>query len=233
MNINIICPTRNRPGNIIRLINSLLNTTCYFERIFLRIYVDSDDTLTPSLVDHIKATRKDINIIQVTGQNRIPITSMFNILAKDVPEDEIMFFCGDDITFDTVNWDLQIVDEFDKVKDKILLVYGDDGYQHEKLCTHFFLHKKWVTALGYVIPEIFPGDWADNYIMDVATRINRIKYLPELKTIHHHPITTNAPLDMVYVEKFNRDRQVNAPKIFNDSLSLRLSDANKLLKHIL
>ena len=41
--ISILCPTRGRPENVIRLIESIKETTTFIDQIELLFYVDNDD----------------------------------------------------------------------------------------------------------------------------------------------------------------------------------------------
>lgn len=230
--ITFICPTRNRPGNISRLVESVYNT-CYEDNagiIGFLFYVDIDDLVSELTLKKLQLKYGTARINYIVG-DRIIMCEMSNILARQVSEG-ILFFCGDDIVLESLNWDLDILNEFKTTKDKILLVYGDDGLMHERLATHFFIHTNWIKTLGYIVPPIFTGDWADNYVTDVATTLGRKVYLPNVKTTHYHPTIGKAQFDATYIEKYSRDVRSNPAKVFNDSKVIRDQDVSKLKEFI-
>ena len=224
--ITFICPTRGRIHNVSRLIESSTATYSGSTRLNFMFYMDDDDSKTIDLVKSISLSDPNITVTVTVGP-RIIMSEMSNILARK-SEKGILFFCGDDIVMESKDWDIKVRDEFRKVKDKILLVYGDDGLMHESLATHFFLHSNWVDTLGYMVPPIFTGDWVDNYVSTVATMLDRKIYLPEVKTTHYHPTAGKAAMDTVYLEKYNRDVKSNPQLTFFRSGSLRDSDVKKL-----
>jgi hypothetical protein len=228
--ITFLCPTRNRPQGLRRLIHSAVNHSSGYMPISFGFYIDEDDTISEEAINSIrKETFASIWFIR--GPRLHQLSEASNILAR-ATSDGIMFFCGDDVEVTTLNWDRYVYEEFSKYNDKILLVYGDDGIQHSKLATHFFIHKNWVDTLGHVLPPVFTGDWVDNWVTEVSTSLGRIKYLSDVKLPHHHCTVGKSPVDLTYIEKFNKDRLHNPAKVFEDTKSLRLNDITKLKQFI-
>jgi len=224
--ISFICPTRGRIHNVYRLIESSVATYSGNTSLNFMFYMDEDDIETIKLVKDLSVKDPNINIEVIVGE-RIIMCEMSNILARRSHEG-ILFFCGDDIVMESKDWDTVVKSEFDKVDDKILFLYGDDGLMHEKLATHFFIHKKWIEATGHCVPPIFTGDWADNYVNHVADMLGRKVYVEKLKTTHYHPTAGKAIMDEVYLEKYQRDIKSNPQMLFRESASLRESDVKKL-----
>lgn len=224
--ISIICPTRNRPHNIKRLIQSVKDTVFNIKNIEFFFYLDDDarNTSIPLITDN------DIKINCFVGP-RIMLSETSNILSRAV-KDGILFLIGDDLIFETKDWDIEIQNEFSKSKSKILLIYGQDGIQNEKLATHFFIHKKWVEVLGYVVPPIFWGDWADNWITKTAEELNCKVYREDLKFTHLHPTIGKASFDLVYAEKYLRDQKTNPQNNFEKFNDIFVSDIRKLKDYI-
>ncbi len=228
--ITFVCPTRHRPANLKKLLTSVVRTT--YSKIYFKFYVDDDDLVSQQALESFKKEYHDIlDISYIVGPRLHFLSEASNILARVVDEG-ILFFCGDDVEVASWGFDLTVNKHFAAVPDKILLVYGDDGIQREKLATHFFIHKNWVNTLGHVLPPIFTGDWVDNWVTEVSTRINRIKYDPDLLLPHNHCTAGLAPLDNVYYEKFMKDRNSNPAQIFANSKFLRDQDVDKLTDFI-
>jgi hypothetical protein len=228
-NISLICPTRKRPHNVQRLIESVERTSSGEIPVFIKFYIDDDDE-TLEDVKRLETCKEHITL-QVTVGPRILMCEMSNILARTA-EEGILFFCGDDIVMESLDWDLKVKEEFKKYSDRILLVYGDDGHQGEALATHFFLHSNWVKTLGYMVPPLFTGDWVDNYVTTISKMLDRKVYINDMKTIHYHPHAGKAIMDETYVAKYLRDQNSAPHQIFNNSQHFRDNDCAKLKEFI-
>jgi len=232
--ITFLCPTRNRPEGLKRLISSALKTCSWQIPIEFGFYIDNDDTVSEQALSDIAKEYKAA-VWYTTGPRLHKLSEASNILAR-MTKEGIMFFCGDDVEVESLNWDVFVYQEFEKVHDKILLVYGDDGIQHANLATHFFIHKNWVDTLGHVLPPVFTGDWVDNWVTEVSTSLGRKVYLPHVKLTHHHcifgPPSQRSAFDATYIEKFNKDRQYNPAKVFEDTRPQRETDTEKLRNYI-
>lgn len=193
--ISILVPTRKRPNNITRLIDSIVSTSD-INNIELLIYIDDDDEES---IPALQAGAEKINLIAVQG-NRLIGSQMYNELGKMATGDIIMF-AADDIVFRTPHWDKIIQTEFDKYEDKILFVYGEDGYQHGRIGTHGFIHRYWMELLGYVLPPKLASAYTDEWITEIASRINRKNYKPDIIIEHLHPAVGKAPVDEVYQKR--------------------------------
>jgi len=191
--ITIIFPTRNRPNNITRMVDSIVRTISDINNVELLVYIDDDDVESiPALT--AAAERISVNAIQ---GNKMPGSQMYNAIFKEARGDIIMF-SADDIVFNTPNWDLLVQKEFDAYEDKILLVYGNDGYQNGRIATHGFIHRYWVELVGYVLPPKLASAYTDEWMTDLAIRVGRKCYRPDLLTEHMHPAVGKAPMDDVY-----------------------------------
>lgn len=230
MKFSIICPTRKRPASISRLLKSIRDTSDNLSNVEILFYVDCDDTVTQATIPNIIATNKDIAIKWIIGP-RILLCQMSNELCK-IASGDAFFLCGDDVVFESKGWDFEITKEFEKSKDNILLIYGKDGIQNEKLATHFFVHRVWLETLGYIVPPLFSGDYADNWAMSVAMNLNRLVYKENLRFTHYHVVAGLAPMDETYHEKYERDRKNNAPAVLRTNLETLKDNILRLQRKI-
>jgi hypothetical protein len=194
--ISIIVPTRKRPANFTRLVDSIINTVSDIQNIELLVYIDDDDNES---IPALSVAAEKININAVQG-NKLIGSQMYNELSK-VAKGDIIMFAADDIVFGTPNWDIIIQKEFDKVEDKILLVYGNDGFQNGRIATHGFIHRHWMELLGYVLPPKLASAYTDEWVTDLAIRVGRCEYLPNLLVEHIHPATGKASTDETYQKR--------------------------------
>jgi hypothetical protein len=134
---------------------------------------------------------------------------------------------GDDFVFRTNDWANKVISIFEQSKDKILLVFGEDGIQHGSIPTHAIIHRKWVETVGYYCYSKMGNYYHDTWFGDVSELIGRKVYVPNLYFEHMHFSVNKSKYD----ENYNR-AQENIQKeselyhgIFNQE---RLSNAIKL-----
>lgn len=220
--ISILAPTRKRPKNIIRLVDSILNTVSDIQNIELLVYIDDDDEDSIPALQYA-AERISVNAVQ---GNKLIGSQMYNELGK-LAQGEIIMFAADDIVFRTKNWDIIVQKEFDKFEDKILFIYGNDGYQNGRIGTHGFIHRYWVDIVGYVLPPQLASSYTDEWVTELAIRANRKLYLPDLIVEHFHPANGKAPNDETYQKRIEIAGDLEA--YYKSLEQIRINDANKLV----
>lgn len=219
--ISVLVPTRNRPSSVERLLDSAFETAdTEVEFIF---YVDEDDTSSHDVIDRNGATK-------IIGP-RVVLSEMWNRCWEQA-SNPIAMHCGDDIVFRSDGWDTRILQEFEKVPDKILFVHGEDGFQGSTIGTHGFLHRNWVDVVGYFVPPYFSSDYNDLWLTEVADALGRRVYLPDVFTEHMHPVAGKGTWDQTHQERLKRHRQDNVEQIYRDRAPERADDINKLQAYI-
>jgi hypothetical protein len=186
-------------------------------------YVDLDD---PDSIATAVELGMSGTVRHVAGE-RIVLSDMWNAAAAQAGHDVLMM-CGDDIVFRTKGWDTAVLAAFDKVPDRIALVYGNDLLQHQRLATHPFIHRRWYEAVGYLVPNGFSCDWCDMWLNEVAIELGRRVYLPDVVTEHVHPVAGKARLDDNHRERLARGRRDNVRQLYEDRAGERAADIEKL-----
>jgi len=176
--ISILIPTRERPENVIRLVNSVLSTASESRLVEIIFYVDDDDKSFPNQVF-------ELGSIKVITGPRMWLSLIQNILFIHA-SGEIIMYSGDDVLFESNSWDKRVRKEFNSVSDKILLVYGSDGGHHgERIAIHGFVHREWINTIGcYLQPGRVSSP--DLWLTETARKIGRLRYIEELKFTHIH-----------------------------------------------
>ncbi len=223
--ISILCPTRKRPQNITRLVDNIVATVSNVQNIEFLVYIDDDDEES---IPALQYAAEKLNVNAVQG-NKLIGSQMYNELGK-LAQGDIIMFAADDIIFKTPNWDVIVQKEFDDIEDKILFVYGEDGFQKGRIGTHGFVHRHWVDILGYVLPPKLASSYTDEWVTDVAVKAGRRRYIPELLVEHLHPATGKAPNDETYVKRIEIAGDLAA--YFQSLEPDRVTDANKLKEFI-
>lgn len=175
--ISILTPTRGRPDNVKRLVESALSTAKFPDEIELLFYIDEDDDSFPPGIEP-----KNVKLIRGP---RMWLSLLQNILYAHCNGDIVMY-AGDDLVFKTHNWDEKVVNAIEKYPDKITLVYPNDLATHgENMAIHGFLHRNWINAVGcWVAPG--RGSLYDLWHTDVARKLGRLQYLEDVHIAHVH-----------------------------------------------
>lgn len=220
--IAVLAPTRRRPGNVERLIDSALSTTeLPIEFVF---YVDDDDPT----VDEIKRIADRYTpLVTVEYGPRIVLSETWNRCYRWASADVVMH-CGDDIVFASQRWAEHVIAEFGKYPDRIVLVHGRDGIQDDRVATHGFYHRTWVESVGYFMPPYFESDWNDMWWTEVADAIGRRVYLPGMFTEHMHPVVGKGPMDPTHLERLHRHNVQDSDRVYLELKDKRAGDVAKL-----
>ena len=224
--ISILVPTRGRPDSMTRLCEAAYSLAQSPDDIQLVFYIDSDDVLSLDRMKLLGSSR----IKAIVGP-RISLSEAWNVLSRE-SQGEICMQCGDDAVFRTFHWDALVRAAFDACPDKLIFVYGKDGIQNEKMGTLGFLHRNWINTVGYFMPPYFYSDCTDLWLTDVAKRLKRVKYIPEMYIEHLHPAAGKAELDKTHQERLAKLKQESSLKIYSALKFKRKEDVKKLKQFI-
>lgn len=198
-----------------RLYNSLLETTEGEWELLVRL--DEDD---PTRYD------QPPHQANITAP-RVLMSQLWNDLIPYALGD-IFMLAGDDLTFQTPGWDRMVREAFPA--DRIAVVHGNDlSPNSAKIGTHPFVDRLWVETLGYLAPPYFSSDYNDLWLCDIADRLGRRFYLPEVITEHHHPAFGKAEWDQTHQERVERHQADNVDATWHAMGAKRLGDRDKLL----
>lgn len=194
--ISLLLPTRQRPAQLTRLVDSAIATAS--GEIELVTFIDDDDTSYDDL-------DFDIEWVKVRGPREsggiVNLSAMWNACYA-ASSGEIVMHCGDDIVFRTPGWDQVVYDTFDSYPDNLLFPFGQDGYQ-VNFGTHGFIHRDWVNTVGFLFPPRFSSDYNDTFLNDVSKLIGRHVEI-DILTEHMHYIVGKAEIDQNTRERLDR-----------------------------
>lgn len=218
--ISLLVPTRGRPSGLRRMVDSAFEHASAPGTFEVVAVVDDDDFSYEGMWELYNTT----TIIKT----KRTLLSLYWNLAYEEAKGPIYMHASDDIVFQTPDWDLKVEEAFDKYPDKIVFVYGDDGDPtHKNFGTHGFLHKQWVDAVGYFVPPYFSSDWNDTWLNEVADKIGRKEKI-DILTEHMHYGLRKGELDLTHAERLVRHFKDNTPRIYEDKVAERNTDAAKL-----
>lgn len=187
MKIALLLPTRERMNLKLTFLLTAL-ARCTDPNNFTFYYgIDKDD---PTL-DRCKKLSKVITNLKIVelepkGINT-NIHELWNILARESTE-EIISMVGDDMMFQTDDWDSKIIEEFkpENCPDKFKMVCGSDGYRTDKFPCWLFTHRYYMEKTGYFLREDFIRNWVDQWLDQVFKAFDRKVYRGDIVIKHNH-----------------------------------------------
>ena len=195
-----MCPTRGRPSNVKRLVESILNNAERPDLLEILFYVDNDDATFPCEIAELRE-------VTVFRGPSIWISNAHNYLYVH-SQGSIIFTAGDDMIFQTNGWDSIVREKFRLIPDGIGLVFGDDlGTHAGKIATHGFFHRNWVDALGTWVQPGRGSLW-DMWSTENARILNRLFFIDNLIIEHRHYRQSASAVS--FDETYSRIRTSNA-----------------------
>lgn len=224
--ISILVPTRNRPNNVLRFLNSVFDTATFKDQIEVLFYVDEDDNTFPTDFKHSDK-------VSVIRGKRIWISLAWNLLYVKSKGD-ILMYAGDDVIFETPGWDERVKNAFKSFPDSLGLVYGNDGgWYSGKLAINGFIHRRWANVLGYFA---YPARLSalDLWIHECASFINRVIYLEDvmIRHVHYRQGTADANFDNTYQEAYEKSVKWGILETYNSLARERRIDKIMLSRSI-
>lgn len=224
--ISLLFPSRGRPENLERLLQSLVDTTD--GDLQLVIALDEDDGTVSEYIEIAKKFETlEMQFDFLIGPRTL-LSEYWNLCFEKATGD-ILMHCGDDLIFRTEGWDTKVKEAFAQYPDNIVFVYGRDGHARhdENFGTHGFLHRDWPEVIGYFVPPYFSSDYNDTWLNDVAKMIDRHHFV-DILTEHMHPTFGKAEWDQTHRDRVERHRRDNVANIYADKASEREFDAQIL-----
>jgi glycosyltransferase involved in cell wall biosynthesis len=231
MKFSIIVPTRKRPVAVCELVESIVNTSDNFDLVEILFYIDKDDIESENCILSLQEKYGD-NIKYTSSREDINLSQMWNYVYDTISTGDIIMLCADDIRFRTNSWDTLVRNEFLKVEDKIILVYGDDKIHSINHATHSFVHRKWIETSGFWLPPYFCHDYVDTWLFEVSNRLVRSVYLPSVVTDHMHYSFGKSAYDSTAEKKLLNASIMNPALIYEQKSNERDEQTAKLQQYI-
>ena len=236
MNIAILTPTRQRPGKLDRLIASVYETASDKNSIRMYNYIDDDDPRQSRYKKNEES--KSQNVINVYDKPQ-SVSKSWNVLAEKAMYEskewgaDVLIMGNDDQVYRTNDWDIILQKELERFDDDIYCCWFEDLINGKNHCAFPIVSKRWYETLGYFTPGIFHFGYNDTWVYDIAKRIDRCHFIPNVTVEHLHFSTGKVSMDPTYhrnrtEERGNLYHLDNA--IFDETSEERARDAEKLKK---
>lgn len=192
MTIALLCPSRARPEQCNRMIQSACNTST--ENIGIYIAVSEADFAIYK--DAIKIPAGDrVGVVMVVMPDQ-PTGFKWNKLAElaiaSPPRSGARLFmlAADDMIFTTPCWDKALIDHYNNLENKIhvysFLDSRDNGSSNYGT-PHPIVSRDYIEAMGYFLPPIFLHWFVDSWTVDIGKANSCFTHLKDYLLVHDKP----------------------------------------------
>ena len=233
---SILCPSRERPKNLERLINNLNKFSNERGRIELLVYVDNDDPLVDeySEINNNYINKRNKIIFKLHIGEPKSVSKSWNDIAK-ISTGDVFIMGNDDFIFETKGWDTILDKEVAKFSDNIFVIWFNDGLRAHMYGDFPIVSRKWYEILGYFTPGCFEFTFNDTWIIDLGRRVKRLHYVKKVKLTHLHADIGLQEKDSTWKKHrsgenknvFQRDEDK-----YHSTSNQREVDAKKILKYM-
>jgi glycosyltransferase involved in cell wall biosynthesis len=193
----VIIPTRNRPGNIVELLDAWAETIDMPNIAQAVIVVDGVEDQPADVLDAYAAIELPSWATMHFQPRRRLVPTLNHWAPRYVDDHTLVGFMGDDHRPRTKGWAERAIEAW---IDGAQVIYADDGFQHADLPTSVFIDADVVGALGFFAPPTLVHLFCDNYWKALGEAMGTLRYLPDVLIEHMHPQAGKAANDAGYDE---------------------------------
>jgi hypothetical protein len=186
--LSLIVPTRGRPAQLARMLDSVARTAYHPERLEVVLVVDADDPA--SLAGH---PRFHVRHVVVPPGRTMGALNNSGFAAST---GDYVMLLNDDVTVRTPGWDAVVFDCFRRFPDPFVLIHVNDTLIREHLCTFPLTSRAFYDLAGEVCPVRYRRYRIDDHIEDIFNLLavlgeRRVVYLPDV--VFEHDNAVNHP----------------------------------------
>lgn len=207
--IAILCPTRGRPEQCRRMIESVFATTTEPIEIFL--YVADDD---PRMDDYNKLSLSyghEDDVFWCHGVDH-PTVHKWNYLSQQASDAKILMLAADDTYFTTPGWDQALSSHYEKLENKIHVYHLQDSRDPDGT-PHPIVTREYIDAMGYFMVPIFLHWFVDTWAVSAAKACGIFTHLKNYTMVHDKPSDHGQPDEthsrIRRIGWYERDKYVN------------------------
>jgi hypothetical protein len=183
---SLIVPTRSRPAQLRRFINSLAATAHFLDRIEVVLVIDEDDP------ESMAVRHSRLPILQVVGPAGRTMGAL-NMAGYTASSGQYIMLMNDDVVVRTRGWDAIALKCFRRFPDPYVLVHVNDTLIKDYLCTFPLVSRAFCELAGGICPEEYTRYRIDDHIEDAfnllaVLGVRRSVYLPNVVFEHTNAI---------------------------------------------
>ncbi|MBN9122101.1 MAG: glycosyltransferase [Planctomycetes bacterium] len=192
---SLIVPTRGRPAQLRRMLDSVARTASHPERIEVVLVVDDDDPA--SLATHPRLAVR--HVVVAPGRTM----GALNNAGFAASAGDYVMLLNDDVIVRTPGWDAIALRCFGRFPDPFALVHVNDTLMRDHLCTFPLTSRAFYELAGEVCSAEYERYRIDDHIEDVFNLLvvlgeRRVVYLPDV-VFEHDNATQHPEAGAVYL----------------------------------
>lgn len=192
---SLIVPTRGRPAQLRRMLNSVADTAAHPEKIEVLLVVDGDDPA--SVVTHPRLSVR--HVVVPPGRTM----GALNNAGFAASSGKYVMLLNDDVVVRTRAWDAIALTCFARFPDPFVLLHVNDTLMHDHLCTFPLTSHAFYELCGEVCSTEYQRYRIDDHIEDVFNLLavageRRVVYLPDV-VFEHDNATQHPEAGAVYL----------------------------------
>ena len=193
--ISFLCPTRGRPVLFKRMCEAIAEKSENLSHVEVITYIDADDVES-----------RDITFFGVCGEKiigpHVPM-SVANKTCLEKSTGDIIVLMNDDVVIRTQGWDTLLREAVNQFPDEVYLVYPNDLFKRNKLCTFPILSRRLCDVLVEPFSTQYQGNFIDTHLLDIFQRLkksgfDRVRYLENIVFEHMHYRLGKGEFDGTY-----------------------------------
>ena len=227
--ISLLLPTRERAKKFERLLNTLIKTCQYKDRIEILLLLDEDDN---EISEYKNIIQKDIFKhlkFHLNIKNLETHAIRNNYLAK-ISSGNIIFPINDDMIFISDKWDCEIDSEFSKIDMQnpfCLWIKSNIKYRYLH-CDYPIVNRSWYKKLGYIGSENFNFWYLDTWICDLSMRSGLYLTTPNITVDQLSANRMEKEVDTTHLRNINSDKEEKDYRIWIQTKNERIRHAKLL-----
>jgi glycosyltransferase involved in cell wall biosynthesis len=206
--LSLIVPTRGRPAQLRRFLESIAATAYHPERLEVLLVVDADDPVSLT-VSHPSCT-----VRHCVGQPGRTMGELNNAGYRASSGDHVMLL-NDDVIARTPGWDAHAYAGLKRFSDPIVLIHVNDTLLRHHLCVFPLVARTFCEQVGGICPTDYRRYRIDDHIEDL---FNLLAALGERRTVY---------LPDVVFEHLNAVEHATAGRVYESDPALLALDAQR------
>lgn len=185
--IAILCPTRGRPEQCKRMIESVIKTSSI--KVNIIVGLTASEYISYDLEKFWPNKDQNVIVYPVNLEDMLPTAHKWNLLAEEAmkdPKNKLFMLGADDMIFETSEWDKALIDHYNALQNKIN-VYALQDSRDADGTPHIIATREYIDAMGYFVPPIFLHWNIDTWTVAIAKANGCFTHLRDYKLTHDKP----------------------------------------------
>lgn len=184
MSIALLVPTKGRPEQFKRMVDSAMATADNKENINVYIGIGERNEYPDSVLQNIRH--------MTIFPDGAPTVFKWNMLANYAmthQENKLFMLAADDMIFTTPCWDKALLEAYDRKPHVFSLLDSRDADG----TPHPIVTREYIEAMGYFLSPIFLHWFVDTWTVDIARANHCFTHLKDYMLVHDKPWDEGKP----------------------------------------